>query len=120
MPELLQGAAVYVSPALSDGASAALLEALATGCLPVVADIEANREWIQDGANGLLFRPGDEASLAAALERALADGALRARARAENPGLVAGQADLAVNGARLEALLGAAVHRGRPSRQFGT
>ena len=58
MPDYLRGSAAYVSTALSDGASVSLLEAMACGAFPVVADIAANREWIDDGKNGLLFSAG--------------------------------------------------------------
>jgi glycosyltransferase involved in cell wall biosynthesis len=111
IPDLLRGAAVYVSPAHSDGASASLLEAMACGLLPVVARIDANEDWVEDGRNGLLFTPGDAADLARALERAFADAALRERAVRENPARVAEEADLDRNVARLEAVLEAA--RGR-------
>jgi L-malate glycosyltransferase len=105
LPELLREAAVYVSPALSDGASASLLEAMATGLVPVVTRIEANTDWVEQGHNGLLFPPGSEKELAGALRRALEDGALAARARAENPARVAEEADLERCVSRLEALL---------------
>jgi glycosyltransferase involved in cell wall biosynthesis len=113
LPELLRRADVYVSAALSDGTSAALLEALATGLLPVVTDVPANRGWVEPGRTGLLFPPGDAAALAAALERALDDGDLRARARQEGPRRLAERGDLEVNMRRLAALLEAAA-------QFGT
>jgi glycosyltransferase involved in cell wall biosynthesis len=108
IPDLLRAAAVYVSPAHSDGASASLLEAMACGLLPVVARIDANEEWVEDGRNGLLFAPGDPADLARALERAIGDAALRERARRENPERVAAEGELERNVARLEALLEAA------------
>lgn len=55
MPRLLREADVYVSTSLYDGTSVSLLEAMASGCFPVVSDIPSNREWIVDGENGLLF-----------------------------------------------------------------
>jgi glycosyltransferase involved in cell wall biosynthesis len=119
LPDTLRRADVYVSAALSDGASASLLEALASGLVPVVTDIPANRGWLAPGESGLLFPPGDEAALAAALERALGDAALRARAREAGPRVVAERADFEVNMERLAALLEAA--RGAPrAPQFGT
>lgn len=46
---------VYISASLSDGTSLSLLEALAAGLFPIVSDIEANRAWIKNFENGLLF-----------------------------------------------------------------
>lgn len=45
---------IYVSIPTTDGTSISLLEALAYGCLPIVSDLPANREWIQDGVNGII------------------------------------------------------------------
>lgn len=47
-------AKVYVSIPESDGTSISLLEAMGCGCLPVVSDLPANREWIDSGVNGYL------------------------------------------------------------------
>lgn len=88
LADALRDAALYVSTAVSDGASVSLLEAMSTGLIPVVTDIEANRAWIDDGRNGLLYSSGDAAGLAAVLERALSDDALRARCFRENPRIV--------------------------------
>ncbi|TMH12581.1 MAG: glycosyltransferase family 4 protein [Betaproteobacteria bacterium] len=47
-------AAVYMSVPVSDGTSVSLLEAMAAGCVPVLSDLPANREWVVDGLNGFL------------------------------------------------------------------
>jgi glycosyltransferase involved in cell wall biosynthesis len=62
---------IYLSASLSDSTSVALLEAMATGLFPVVSDIEGNREWIENGANGILFEPESPESLAEAILAAL-------------------------------------------------
>jgi len=62
---------VFVSTALADGTSVALLEAMAAGLLPVATDIEANRALITRGHDGYLFRPGDAQDLAANILMAL-------------------------------------------------
>lgn len=64
MPQLLSLASINVSTSLSDGASNALLEAMACEVAPVVTDIAANHPWITDHENGLLFRPADSKKLA--------------------------------------------------------
>jgi glycosyltransferase involved in cell wall biosynthesis len=45
---------IYVSIPTTDGTSISLLEALAYGCLPIVSNLPANKEWIQDGVNGII------------------------------------------------------------------
>jgi glycosyltransferase involved in cell wall biosynthesis len=47
-------AAVWVSVPSSDGTAISLLEAMAYGCIPVVSDLPANREWISNGDNGIV------------------------------------------------------------------
>ncbi len=49
----------YVSASFTDSTSVSLLEAMATGCFPIVTDIPGNREWIIHAKNGLLFKPGN-------------------------------------------------------------
>lgn len=100
--EALRGARVYVSTARSDGASASLLEAMSTGIVPVVTDIEANRNWITHGENGLLFPLSDERGLKDSLEVALADEELVTRCRTMNPRIVATRASFATSMERLE------------------
>jgi len=60
----LAGADIYVSCSESDGTSVSLLEAMALGLYPIITDIPANREWIEDGVNGRLFPVGDSDTLA--------------------------------------------------------
>ena len=84
LPERLREADVYVSAIVQDGVSMSLLEAMACGLLPVVPDTEPNRLWIQDGINGLLFRPGDHCSLVQKLREALSNSSLRKKAHAHN------------------------------------
>ena len=50
---------VYVSLSRSDSTSQSLLEAMAAGLIPVVSDIEGNREWVGHRREGYLV-PGDD------------------------------------------------------------
>lgn len=81
----LDEAAVFALPSQvaddggRDGIPVALMEAMASGC-PVVSCLTSGiPELISDDESGLLVRERDPAALAAALQRLLADGALRQR-----------------------------------------
>ena len=77
LSELYTAADVFVLPSTSEGHSVALLEAMASG-LPIVAsDIEGNRESVEDGVNGFLFRTGSSECLAEKLEIILSDPKLK-------------------------------------------
>ncbi|MFM7566979.1 MAG: glycosyltransferase family 4 protein [Flavobacteriales bacterium] len=47
----------FISIPKSDGTSISLLEAMAYGCIPILSDIPANKEWVEDGVNGIIVRP---------------------------------------------------------------
>lgn len=88
MPELLMKSDIYVSTSLYDGTSVSLLEAMASGCFPVVSDIPSNREWIKDGENGFLFHPKNEVLLANKIIDAINDKELRYRSSFLNKSLI--------------------------------
>jgi len=99
----LRACAVYASFPPSEGVSASLLEAMASGLVPVVTDLATNRDWIEPGVNGLLVaETPTPAGIATALARALTDRELIARARVDNPRRVRERADRARNVARFE------------------
>jgi glycosyltransferase involved in cell wall biosynthesis len=58
---------VFVLTSFAEGASNALLEAMATGLPVVVTEVGGNKEAVIDGQNGLLVPPGDPAALAGAI-----------------------------------------------------
>ena len=91
---MIASADVYVSVAETDGASLALLEALALGAVPVVSDIPANRAWVRHDWNGVLVAIDPEA-LATGIEQALTLD--RAEVRQRNRDLVARTADRSTN-----------------------
>ena len=88
---------VYVSTSPVEGTSISLLEAMACGCLPVVADIPANRDWINHGVNGLLFPPGNANALATCLQQAFEESRLAEAAAACNPRAVASRGSFAAH-----------------------
>ena len=85
---------IYLSVPDSDGVSASLLEAMAVGLVPIVLDDASSRHWIDDGINGLLLKLTSPEAVAEAVQRAMADLALRERAWRMNPEIVALRADL--------------------------
>lgn len=95
---------IYVSTCLTDGVSASLLEAMATGLLPVVVDNAANRSWVDHGVNGLLH-DGSQSGLRRALERAMEDEHLRTAARKQNRQLVQDRGDRHKNMAHIASAL---------------
>jgi len=73
VPDLLHAMDIFVLPSYSEGLSLALMEAMAAS-LPVVATtVGGNPDLVTDGVTGLLIPPKDADTLAAALERLLAD-----------------------------------------------
>ncbi len=109
---LMRRADVYLSASHSDSTSVSLLEAMSAGAVPVVSDIEGNREWVADGDGARLFPPGQRAALEAAIESALADPAWCGRARARNLRVIAERGDRETNFARIETLFETVARRG--------
>jgi glycosyltransferase involved in cell wall biosynthesis len=97
LPERLRRSSVYVSSVRTDGVSASLLEAMATGCFPIVRDNDANRHWVTSGENGLLVKGGDPAAYAEAIVAACQDDALRSEAARLNRDIITERADSTKN-----------------------
>jgi glycosyltransferase involved in cell wall biosynthesis len=75
--DLLNEADLFVLASRSEGLPLSILEAMAAG-LPVVASaVGGIRELVRDGETGWLVPPGDDRSLAQAIDEALADANLR-------------------------------------------
>lgn len=106
-------AEVFLSASRSDSTSLSLLEAMSAGAIPVVSDIEGNREWVGEGEGARLFACGDAPALERALEAALGDAAWRDAARARNAATIRERGDWHRNFARIEAAF-AALAAGRP------
>jgi len=52
-------AKIWVSIPESDATSISLLEAMSLGCIPVVSNLPANREWVQDKITGIVVNNVD-------------------------------------------------------------
>jgi len=107
---------VYVSLSRSDSTSQSLLEAMAAEMVPVVTDIEGNREWITHRETGLLVGERDAEAVACAIAEiargATSGAAMAARARED----VARRARFSDTVAGTEALLaGLAAAAGAPA-----
>ncbi|MEX2217211.1 MAG: glycosyltransferase, partial [Phycisphaerales bacterium] len=101
----VRGAAVCCFPSLWENFPNACLEAMALSAVVVGSDAGGMAEIIRDGEDGVLFCAGDAASLAGAIGRAIADGALRARCAAGAPARVASVCDPAGVVRAFEALI---------------
>lgn len=53
--EMYKKSTYYFSLPTSDSTSVSLLEAMAYGCIPILSDLPANREWVVNGKNGVIF-----------------------------------------------------------------
>ncbi|MFT5773136.1 MAG: glycosyltransferase involved in cell wall biosynthesis, partial [Algoriphagus sp.] len=60
-------AKIYISVPETEGVSASLFEALASGCFPIVTDLLGTRVFINSGENGILVPVGNPEELAEAL-----------------------------------------------------
>jgi glycosyltransferase involved in cell wall biosynthesis len=83
IPRVLSEHNVYVSVPLTEGFSASLQEAFATGLFPIVSDIPGNRAVINPNQNGFLVNPLDPKDIAEKLCR-LCDLTWRERAILQN------------------------------------
>jgi glycosyltransferase involved in cell wall biosynthesis len=101
LADRLRASRVYASFPKSEGVSASLLEAMATGLVPVVNALPANVEWVCDEENGLVVpNPPTVDDVATALRRAVEDVELAQRARTRNSTLVRSSASRSSNAHR--------------------
>lgn len=58
--KMLKKSDVFISIPSSDATSVSLLEAMGCGLYPVLCDLPANREWIEDNKNGIIINSINE------------------------------------------------------------
>ncbi|OAN55057.1 glycosyltransferase family 4 protein [Magnetospirillum moscoviense] len=119
MPAWYGLAEIMVSVPTSDGVPQSLLEAMACGCPPVVADLPHYQDWVDPGRTALVT-PIDPTALAATISRLIDDPELRTRLKSSGPALVAERADLTKDVIRLEQRLThlRRSHRPGPARRL--
>ncbi len=77
--DAIDGATVLVLPSRSEGLGRVVVEAFCRGRGVVGSRVGGIPDLVEEGRNGLLVPPGDEAALAEALVRVLTDASLAAR-----------------------------------------
>jgi glycosyltransferase involved in cell wall biosynthesis len=83
--EAYRNAHVLIFPTLCDGFGMVVPEAMAAGCAVITTKNAGAADWIEEGKNGWVVKPGDANALAEAIEKALDAGdrleAMRAQAQ---------------------------------------
>ena len=83
--EAYRNSHVLIFPTLCDGFGMVVPEAMAAGCAVITTKNAGAADWIEEGKNGWVVKPGDANALAEAIEKALDAGdrleAMRAQAQ---------------------------------------
>jgi glycosyltransferase involved in cell wall biosynthesis len=87
---------VSVSVSSHDGTPNTLLEAMASGCLPICGDLPSIREWITPGENGLLVNPLEPEQLAESIILSLRNPEFLQKAARMNLQLISQHADIEI------------------------
>jgi glycosyltransferase EpsD len=69
VPDFYRMADAFVFPSFREGLSVSVMEAMAAGLPVLCSAIRGNTDMIEDGVNGFLSEPGDQASLEAVYRR---------------------------------------------------
>ena len=110
MTRLLGRADVFVSTSRSDGNNISLNEAMACGAFPVATDIPANRVWVENGRNGLLFPCHNSKLLANSINEALQKPEWRQATMAQNWEIICKRASWQDKMAEMETWYASLVH----------
>ena len=97
LPSLLQKSDFYISMPTTEGVSASLFEAMASGCYPIVTDIEGNQSWITHRKNGQLIPVDDVDFLAREIIWAFENAAFRTKSVIQNRNFVEEHANYSIN-----------------------
>ena len=97
IPKFLQQANFYISTPTTEGVSASLFEAMASGCLPIVSDLPGNRSWIQQKENGILVTIENEFNLAEEIQWVFKNTDFTKKAIVENRKFVEENANYKIN-----------------------
>jgi len=117
--EFFNMADAFVSCPESDLLSITLLEGMACGCAPVLAELEAYKSRILHGKNGLFFPPGDSAALANRLMEFLSHLDLKDRFAGENARIIREKDDWRRNALLMEDIYREALERRGRHRNGG-
>jgi glycosyltransferase involved in cell wall biosynthesis len=98
LPDILGKHDIYISLSPSDGVSASLLEAMATGIYPIVMDHPANCYWITNNLNGYLLSDVRPDHIVEAIMDSWQDINLRQVASTHNMRLSKEKGDMNING----------------------
>ena len=116
MAVLFNLARAFVSVPRSDLLAQTILEGMACGCLPILADHAAYRKHIESGVNGVVLSGYGASALASAIDEALRNDAMVEAARASNPPLMALHENWRVNALKIEDVYAAAIEMHRTRR----
>lgn len=84
LSSLFRMSQISVSISEHDGTPNSLLEAMASGAVPICGDLESTREWIQPGINGWLVSAQDPQELADCILKTLSDTVFQQKAQQLN------------------------------------
>lgn len=79
-------ATYYISIPESDATSISVLEAMASGCIPILSDLPSNREWISHGETGYIVNDVESDFISNAFTLDLTDAAKRNKERIAHDG----------------------------------